>query len=502
MPWIVGIGFLILLEHWMNLFPAVFFLVGVIVALIIAGLVACIYYEFIVQSEWYQNRYHPPPPPPEPVPFSLPEHLRFQGTWIIAPPGAGKTNLLKWLVTQDIQRVLDGKASVIILDSKGDLINPVRRLQCFGPDDISRDRLIYIDPNPEFPPALNPFKLSRHFIDTDAERTHTIELLEYVFSGMNDFAFTQTQSTCFIKIVSIVLTLPKPSFVTLRNFLNDDWEQYRSFLSASQLRFMEHDLQQRNYKESRTQISARLDNILERYPILETMFSADENKVDISDAMNSGKVVLINTNHARLGDGKQMFGRLFIAMVRQAAALRATLPKSKWLPVYFYIDECSDYVSTDKKIADILDQCRSFNIAPILAHQRLRQLKLDEVQEALGNCAIKFANTEENAAELASRFHVTPIQLKHPTGTFSVNFRGQNTVDISFSVQEMLSMTDQEDRDLIHEMRLKYASVPEPPLSKGLIDTEALARKLDALEQSTPPNDLGTDDLSDRAGPR
>src|SRR5207302_3791650 len=74
------------------------------------------------------------------VPFMLPEEARFSGHWILSPPGRGKTTLLHAMVMEDVRQP---QASLILMDSKGDLIDPIRKLKSL------QDRLLIIDPDPQ-----------------------------------------------------------------------------------------------------------------------------------------------------------------------------------------------------------------------------------------------------------------------------------------------------------------------------------------------------------------
>lgn len=56
--------------------------------------------------------------------------------------------------------------SIIVLDSKGDLIGPIKELA------VVKDRLVLIEPDPDFPLALNPLDIPR------ANINHVISLLE------------------------------------------------------------------------------------------------------------------------------------------------------------------------------------------------------------------------------------------------------------------------------------------------------------------------------------
>src|SRR5262249_49407788 len=86
------------------------------------------------------------------VPFPLPEEVRFSGHWVLSPPGRGKTTLLHAMVMEDLDRP---GASLILMDSKGDLIDPMRKLKHI------QDRMIIIDPDPQNPVAINPLDIAQ-----------------------------------------------------------------------------------------------------------------------------------------------------------------------------------------------------------------------------------------------------------------------------------------------------------------------------------------------------
>src|SRR5687767_2526339 len=81
--------------------------------------------------------------------FHFPYEARFSHTMIIAGSGHGKTQMCQQLVINDIEEVIKGKRSIVVIDSQGDLINNISHLA-----QIPNDRLVLIDPHDiEHPPA-------------------------------------------------------------------------------------------------------------------------------------------------------------------------------------------------------------------------------------------------------------------------------------------------------------------------------------------------------------
>ena len=112
--------------------------------------------------------------PDTPTPFPIPDDNRFEGTWIVAPPRRGKTNLLLNLVAEDLKR-----GTVICLDSKGELLDPLRH--------VSHQ---LIDPRTA---TINPLKIGTH--------THSVEFIEYIFGALLNTEMTSKQKTLFSSVL-------------------------------------------------------------------------------------------------------------------------------------------------------------------------------------------------------------------------------------------------------------------------------------------------------------
>ncbi len=249
-----------------------------------------------------------------PVPFSLPDEARFAGHWVIAPPGRGKTTLLHSMFLNDLRQ----SASIIVMDSKGDLIEPIKALKAVA------DRLVLIEPDPEFPLALNPLDIPR------AGVAHTLSLLEYVMSSLLEAKMTALQTALFRKLLPVfVAAIPNPTLETFRDVLINGIGNYRHHLAnldADIRQFFtdrEHGFDSKTYAETRNQLTWRLDFLLSN-PVLKAMFASLKTKLDIGKEMDAGKIIIINNSKALLGDeGAEFFGRFFIALILAAAQQRA-----------------------------------------------------------------------------------------------------------------------------------------------------------------------------------
>jgi len=357
------------------------------------------------------------------------------------------------------------------MDSKGDFIDPIRHLGSI------QDRLIVIDPDPQNPVAINPLDVARDNL------TQSVDLLEYLFASLLEFKMTAMQTTLFRSVLrALVIGFPNPTLETFRDLLANGQEKYSIYIEKlpPDLRdFFDRDFNEKNYADRRREVLQRLRLLLDN-DTMRAMLTAATTRFRIGEAMDTGKIVVINNSKARLGDqGAEFFGRFFIAQVLAAAQQRSNRSADEKAPVYFYIDECQNVIARDEKIPTILDECRSQNIALIMAHQRTKQIASENVLDALSNCAIRLANSDEEARYLAPRLRTSPEFLQSlGRGRFAAYVRDVTKEAVAISVNRVdfsdhHAVSAADAQLMVDRMRSEYGvplQIAAPPSDEPVLE--------------------------------
>ncbi len=388
------------------------------------------------------------------IDFAIPEDVRFEHHHIVAGSGHGKTQTLQYLIAEDLKAVAEGKRSVIVIDSQGDLIRRISHLKLFAPGEPLHDRLVLIDPTDvEWPVSLNLFDVGLDRLDKysqlDRERlTNSIlELYDFVLGSLLSAEMTQKQNVIFRYVTRLMLHIPDATIHTLRELMEPKSElkfaPHIETLTGSAREFFRTEFGSSEFSQTRKQVLRRLWGILENQTF-ERMFSHPRSKLDLFAEMNAGKVILINTAKDLLKEqGTEIFGRFFIALIAQAAQERATLKERDRMPTMVYIDEAADYF--DRNIGIILSTSRKYNVGMVLAHQYLGQLD-PKLQEALAaNSSIKFAGgvSAKDARALAPMMACAPELIEaQPKGSFAAFVRGvtKSALPLRFPLGHMEAM--------------------------------------------------------------
>lgn len=395
---------------------------------------------------------------------------RFMHEWVIGPTGSGKTTLLETQLVVDLAKVVRGEASVVVIDSQGSgkdrLIGDLLRLEMFAPGQPLHDKLIYLEPDPEHPLALNilDVPMPRHASTREREvyEASAVELITFCLSSLSE-----QQSELFEFAARLLIKIKNPRLTTLFHIFEEDgWKRYEKYLDdedAIVRRFFTETIKQPGMKPTREAAHRRLMGLLSN-PTFRRMLEAPRNKFNMYEELKTPKVILIQTDRDLLKrHACEMFGRFFIGQLLHASEMRG----SDALPVYCYIDECSDYVSNDLNIAELLAKARKRHIGLVLSHQNLAQITADTVRAALADCAIRFAGGNETDAGILSRVLHSDTEAisRAKTGTFISYIRGVTPAGVSIRVpqvmQRMPRMGEGELADIRHTMHERYGRTEE-----------------------------------------
>jgi hypothetical protein len=392
------------------------------------------------------------------IPFPISPELWFSSTWVCAPQGKGKTNLLHNIIKDRREH-----GTIILMDAKGELINPYL------------DEAIVIEPSLTNPPPINPLDIGSSI--------HAVELLEYLFSALLEAKMTPKQSTLFSGVLTLLVIVPNATVETLRQVLQTGWKPYEQYVNRLPRRdkefFTEGTFDSKGYTATKEEVLWRLQLLL-RNPYMAKMLEVPRTRLNMGQLMNSGRIVVINNNPDILGDlGAEFFGRFMLALVWNAVRARANGGSKK--PVYFIIDEAQTVIKRDDNIPKLIHQCRSQNVALIFAHQEFNYITSEDVKNALTNCAIKFAAPDGEKAILAPRLRTTYEFLDTmPKHHFAACIRDKETVAVTVPFLKMPSAPPRKDTQN-YDLEWEITISPKMALEGGKV-------KVEHLTVTIPPN--------------
>lgn len=428
------------------------------------------------------------------VPFHIPEEVRFEHCHIVGGTGHGKTQLLQRMIHADLVAAKEDGRSVVVIDSQGDLIQKLLRLDLFSPDvpDSLADRLVLIDPaDVEFPPSLNLFEARADRLEeygpADRERALNglIELYETFFGALLGAELTQKQGVIFRYLARLMIAIPGATIHTLMQLMDDSrpFKSHMEQLDGSARHFFATEFSHPSFSATKKQILKRLWGVLST-PAFERMFAQRHNKVDLFEATNEGKIVLINTAKDLLKtEGSALFGRFFIAMLAQATLERSVLPEWRRTPTHLYVDEAQEYF--DDNIDTLLSQARKYRVGITAAHQTLDQLSPRLRAAFLANTSLKCAGgvSARDARALASELHTSAefiegMRRRRERTEFAVWLKHRTPRALRLDVplgflERQPTLSEEEYDETIARNRKRYCGTLDTVLSFDVVPTPA-----------------------------
>ena len=304
---------------------------------------------------------------------------RLRHLYLIGKSGTGKSTLFQNLITQDIANGF----GVGVLDPHGELIE---RVLDYIPDN-RKDDVMIIDPS-------------------DTERPVGINLLEYQDKSQKNIMASALVSAVKVHFeyswgprleyllnwcILTLLEVEGTTILGITRLLSDmNYQRYilHHIKDPVVLRFWEQE-----YKEMRgnqkliTEAIAPIQNKINRFlssTTIRNILAQRKSTVDIWDAMNSGKILLMNLSKGKIGDDNaNLLGALLVSRIQFMAQQRAKIPSQERRPFYLYVDEFQNF--TSGSFETILSESRKYGLGLYLTHQFTAQLPEELLKAVFGN---------------------------------------------------------------------------------------------------------------------
>jgi len=314
---------------------------------------------------------------------------------MLGKTGTGKSHLLKLIAEQDVIAGL----GFALLDPHGDL---VRTVASIVPNNRMSD-LVLIDPSDAGSIwRFNPFA----GISSENQPLAAAGIVE-VFKKLWSDDWGPRLEHLLRNVAYTLLETPGATFGDIPELLID-----RSFrlgiardLANPVVRSFWYDEFDKYTPAFRATVIAPLQNkigALLTDPILRRFFTDDGSVLDLRSLMDQSKIILVNLDKGRLGEGPAtLLGSLLLSHIGLAGLARSIMPEIKRHDFAVLLDEFQLF--TTQSLANMLSELRKFRVSMILATQYLGSLDRLIRDAVLGNVGtiISFRVGASDAALLA-----------------------------------------------------------------------------------------------------
>ncbi len=328
------------------------------------------------------------------------EDDRLRHMYLIGKTGTGKSTLLETMVTQDI---LSG-AGVGVLDPHGETIeNVMNRI----PDNRIDDVILFDPSDAERPVGLNLLEM-----DSPDQKNLMASALVAAIRQHFDYSWGPRLEYLLNYALLTLLDVPGTSMLGITRLLED--KNYQNYIlhqvkDPVVKRFWEYE-----YKEMKgnqklvTEAIAPIQNKVNRFlasTTIRNILGQRKSTIDIWDAMQSGKILLINLSKGKIGaDNANLLGALIVSRIQFMALQRAKMPYEERRPFYLYVDEFQNFATGS--FEEILSESRKYKLGLYLTHQFTAQLPEELLKAVFGNVGTiaTFSLGAPDAHVLASEF--------------------------------------------------------------------------------------------------
>lgn len=306
--------------------------------------------------------------------FGIKTDDRRRHMYVIGKTGMGKTTLLENMVAQDIQ----AGRGVAIVDPHGEFAEKAL-------DWVPKSRVndvIYFNPGDvEWPIAFNVMEQ----VDP-VYRSIMADGLVEVFKKLWADTWGPRLEYVLRNAILALLEYPDATLLGIMRILVD--KEYRKevvdHLTDAVVKSFWVNEFARYHQQFAVEAIAPIQNKVGQFltsSLIRNIVGQTKTAIDLRDAMDSGKILIMNLSKGRIGEGSsRLLGAMMITKLQLAAMSRVDIPEEQRSDFYLYVDEFQNFATIS--FVNILSEARKYRLNLVLAHQYVEQLE-EEVRAAV-----------------------------------------------------------------------------------------------------------------------
>lgn len=348
------------------------------------------------------------------IDVKLPEENRVKHAYIIGKAGAGKSNLIRQMISQDIN---NGQGIGVIAPEKEQIFEEILP---YIPDERIDDVILF-DPSDPRCPSFNPF-----YVDEGETQEEKIDEMLTLFKRISGDT-TPRMEKILVESLRALVGRRGATLLDIERLLDRTDERLRQEIirttDNAELAHFWRDTYPTYPKDAHLGLTNRLGRFLQSETIRRVLCNPHQS-LNFGRAMDTGKILLFNLSDGVLGEqNSQMLGQLIVSKFQLAVMARARNLKQDRKPFYLYLDEFQSFVDTaSTSYEKILSRARKYKVGITLAHQQTGQIPSELLRDILGNVSttVLFHVSQADAAKLAKELirtengelvHVEPEQI-------------------------------------------------------------------------------------------
>lgn len=323
---------------------------------------------------------------------------RRRHLYVIGKTGTGKSTLLANMAINDLKN----DEGMCVIDPHGDL---VETLLDYIPSRRIND-IIYFDPaDPDRTVQLNLFE-----DENVVHRELIASGIVTVFKKLYGYSWGPRLEYLLRNALLTLLKSPNARLSDIIDLLTDKGFREKILENLGDpilINFWRNEFDQLQDRQRNESIAPVLNKVGQfvSSPLVRDVVNSRKSSFSIEEAMNQGKVILVNLSQGRLGeDNATLLGAMLITKIQLAAMSRVHIPEEQRRDFFLYVDEFQNFAT--ESFSKILSEARKYRLNLTLANQYIAQIPEDVQKAIFGNCGslVSFVMGSDDAHVFSKEF--------------------------------------------------------------------------------------------------